>query len=313
MENYVIVVHGGAGPDSDSIKRNKEGIQRGLADAIQCGYDILEEGGSAINAVEAAVNSLENNPLFNAGKGSALNEKAEVQMCASIMDGETLNSGAVAMVKNVKNPVSLARAIMENTDHIYLGGEGALQYAEEIDIQLEPDSYFVTQQQYKEYAKKRKQKFRSVRETALEEIHNRAHGTVGAVALDMEGNVAAATSTGGTPNSVFGRIGDSSMIGVGTYANNKTCAVSATGDGEYLIRSCIGNSISCIMRYKNMSVDKALTHIIHKENKGIKGEIGAIAVDTEGNVGMDFNSERMHRAWKRKGKETVIKIYREQI
>lgn len=309
MNKITILVHGGAGADSEFIRKNKEGIKKGLLDAIDKGYEILKNNGTAVEAVEAAVNSLEDNPLFNAGRGSAINAKGEVEMCASIMDGKTLNSGAVAIVKNVKHPVSLAKAIMENTSFIYLGNAGALDYARSINIQLEPDSYFITEHQYDEYAKKREKEFLSTRSVALEQIEQKMHGTVGAVALDSEGNIAAATSTGGTPNAKEGRIGDSSMIGVGTFADNKTCAISCTGDGEYLIRGVISHSISAAIKYKGLSLKEAAALVVHEENKNIEGDIGIIALDRDGNFTLEFNSERMLRAWKQGGGSTNVKIY----
>lgn len=310
MKNIAIVVHGGAGPHSEYIKKNEEAIKKGLEEAINKGYKILKEKGSAVDAVEAAVMELEDNPLFNAGRGSALNSKGEVEMCSSIMDGDTLNSGAVAILRNVKNPVSLATAIMRNTGYIYLGNEGALDYAKKINMPLEPESYFITEHQYDAYAKKRKKEYVSTREIALEQIDQRMHGTVGAVAVDSEGNIAAATSTGGAPNSKEGRIADSSMIGVGTYADNKTCAVSGTGDGEYLIRQVICHSISEVIRYKELPLQKACHEIIHVQNKEVKGDIGVIAVDKEGNIAMEFNSDRMPCAWKKGSGKTNVEIYK---
>jgi beta-aspartyl-peptidase (threonine type) len=322
MENFAIVVHAGAGADSEFIKKHKKQMEKGLADAAEAGYAILKEKGHAKDAVEAAVRALEDNPLFNAGRGAAINNKGQVELCASIMDGETLNAGAVAIVQNVKNPVSLARAIMDNTKHIYLGSAGAIEAAMEFDLQLEPDSYFVTEHQYEAYAKERKQSFQSVYKAAmndlnhklpasvpLTETNNRMHGTVGAVAVDQKGNVAAATSTGGTPNAMHGRIGDSSMVGVGSYANNETCAVSGTGDGEYLIRGCICNTISNYMKFTGASLEKACRYVVHAENKGVKGDIGIIAVSPKGEIAIEFNSERLLRAWKKKGQKTVAKIY----
>jgi beta-aspartyl-peptidase (threonine type) len=313
MKNKIaIAVHGGAGEDSDFIKENKEGYHQGLQDAVHAGYEILKKGGSAVDAVEAAVRSLEDNPLFNAGRGSAINSKAEVEMCASIMDGSTKNSGAVAIVKNVKNPVSLAKSVMQNTSHIYIGGEGALDYAKQIAIELEPDSYFVTEHQYDVYEKERKESFQSTRETALEQINGRMHGTVGAVAVDQNGNLAAATSTGGTENAKEGRIGDSSMVGVGCYANNNTCAVSTTGDGEYLIRGVIAYDISCSVEYQNMPLDEACNFVVHKKNGDVKGDIGVIAVNKDAELTLCFKADRMHRGWAYDDGKIHTAIYNEK-
>ncbi|OLY92863.1 beta-aspartyl-peptidase (threonine type) [Cnuella takakiae] len=309
MQNFGIVVHGGAGPDSEHIHQNEKGYHEGLQAALDAGYSVLEEGGSAIDAVEAAVNVLENNPLFNAGRGSAINQKAQVEMCASIMDGSNGKSGAVAIVRNVKNPVTLARAVMEKTNHIYLGSYGALDFAKNIGISLEPDAYFVTEYQYDSYESARKEADGNTQDTALEEIGSRMHGTVGAVAVDKEGNVAAATSTGGTEYAKEGRIGDSSMIGVGSYAENETCAVSTTGDGEYLIKRVAGHEIASLVRYAGLGVPEAIHRFIHIDNKGTEGDMGMISIDREGNFGMAFNSERMHRGVKTNDGYTGTWIY----
>lgn len=311
MKPIAIIVHGGAGEDSPFIKDHLVDYKKGLAEAVEAGYQVLEKSGTAVEAAEAAVRVLENNPLFNAGRGSAINAKGEVEMCASVMSGETLDSGAVAIVKNVKHPVSLARSVMENTSYIYLGGEGALDYAKGTDLELEPESYFITEHQYDAYEKKRRKENESNREVAKEQINNRMHGTVGAVALDEKGNIAAATSTGGTAFCKEGRIGDSSMIGVGTYANNNTCAVSGTGDGEYLIRGVVAHTVSEYMRLTGKSVEEACRQVVHADHKDIEGDMGVIALDSKGNIAVEFNSERMHRGWKTRKKETVVKIYKE--
>jgi beta-aspartyl-peptidase (threonine type) len=312
MNKITIVVHGGAGKDSEYIRKHRKDYEEGLLKAVEAGYEILKNKGSALEAVEAAVISLEDNPFFNAGRGSAINAVGEVEMCASIMDGKTLNSGAVAIVRNVKNPISLAKSVMTNTDYIYLASDGAMNYAERTNIPLEPDCYFITEHQYDAYDKKRKESYDSNREVAKSQIKERYHGTVGAVAVDFQGNVAAATSSGGTEYAKEGRVGDSSMVGVGTYASNSTCAVSATGDGEYLIRGVITHSISSLMKYKNRNVSDACKEIIHHENKNIKGDIGVIAVDTNGNIAMEFNCERMHRAWRTYGKKAMARIYKDK-
>jgi L-asparaginase / beta-aspartyl-peptidase len=303
-----IVVHGGAGSDSEFIRKHQKEINKGIKDAVRAGYEVLKNKGSAVDAVEAAVNVLENDPHFNAGRGSALNANGEVQMCASIMDGKNFNSGAVAIIQNIKNPVSLAKSIMKNTEYIYLGNMGALLYAKSINTDLMPDSYFITEFQYDEFDKSRRENFKSVREVGHEQIKQKMHGTVGAVALDFDGNLAAATSTGGSPNAIPGRIRDSSMIGVGSYANNKTCAVSGTGDGEYLIRGVICHSVSEAIKYKRISLNEACKRVI-KDNNNANGDIGIIAVDPKGNIAVEFNSERMLRGWRQGGNKIVTKIY----
>lgn len=304
MENFAIVVHGGAGPDSDYIHQNIEGYKQGLNEAVNAGYAVLEEGGSAINAVEAAVRVLENNPHFNAGTGSSLNEKAEVEMCSSIMEGSELRSGAVAIVKGVKNPVSLAKAVMEKTKHIYIGETGAQNFAMEINAPMEDQLYFLNDHNTEQYEETKKEL-----EAEQKKSNDKMHGTVGAVALDKNGNVAAATSTGGTELDKQGRIGDSSMIGAGTYANNSTCAVSATGDGELNIQFVTAFHISALIEYKGLSLKDACHYLIQEKSKNVEGDMGVIAIDPEGNVAAEFNSDRMHRAWKTSKGETMTEIY----
>lgn len=309
MQQFAIAVHGGAGPDSDHIRNNQEGYKKGIKEALEAGYAVLAENGSALDAVEAAVNALENNPLFNAGRGAAINAKAQVEMCASIMDGSNGKSGAVAVIRNVKNPVTLARAVMERTNHVYLASYGALDFAKKINLQLEPDAYFITEHQYDAYEEARKEAAESEQEPALEEIGNRMHGTVGAVALDKMGNIAAATSTGGTEYGKEGRIGDSSMIGVGTYAENRTCAVSTTGDGEYHIERVSAHEIASLVRYAGLSVQEAAKRFIHYDHADVDGDMGLIAIDTKGNVALEFNSERMHRGCKTSSGQMGVWIY----
>jgi beta-aspartyl-peptidase (threonine type) len=310
MKNIAIAIHGGGGEDSEFIRQHLKEYQNSLHEIITAGYNVLKKRGTAVDAVEKVVNMLEDNPLFNAGRGAALNAKGEVEMCSSIMEGKTRASGAVAILKYVKNPVSLARKIMEKTKFSYLGGPGALNYAKEIELPLRPEAYFITEHQYDEFEKAKKKKSENITKLAKEEINERMHGTVGAVALDSSGCIAAATSTGGTVNCKEGRIGDSSMIGVGTYADNSTCAVSSTGDGEYLIRSVTAYSVSAVMKYGKLSLSEACDFIIHTENKDIKGDMGVIALNTKGEIAISFNCERMHRAWIKEGEPMQIKIYK---
>jgi len=311
MGKIAIAAHGGAGPDSEYIKKNIEGYKKGLEEATNAAYRILEEGGSALDAVEEAVNYLEDNPLFNAGRGAALNEKAEIEMDASIMSGKDLKAGAVSIVKNVKNPVTLARAIMEKTKHIYLGDMGALEFAQKTGLKLMPEAYFLTDHAFEEYQSALKEADNTIEGAGEYQVKKKTHGTVGAVALDKEGNLAAATSTGGTENKVPSRIGDSSIIGTGCYANNGTCAVSSTGEGEVLIQHVIAFHVSAIMKYRGLPLKEACHYLIHEELKRVKGDIGIIALDPQGNITMEFNSERMHRASRSTDKPLQVKIYRE--
>ena len=309
MKKFALAVHGGAGPDSEHIRKNLEGYKKGLDDALNAGYAVLEKGGSALDAVEAAVRSLEDNPLFNAGRGAAINDKGEVQLCASIADGKKLKMGAVAIVNNVRNPVSLARAVMEKTKHIYLGNHGALEFAREIKAPMEPDAYFVTEHQYDAYLEKREKSKETGSGAAKHQVEQRLHGTVGAVALDAKGNLAAATSTGGTEFEKAGRIGDSSMAGIGSYADNRFCAVSTTGEGESLIRHVTSFHVAAIMEYKELSLQEACDYLIDERCKNEKGDMGILSIDTNGGVVFKFNSERMHRGCRTSEGDHFVAIY----
>lgn len=312
MNKIAIAVHGGAGPDSEFIKKNLEGYKKGLEEAVRAGYRILEEGGSSLDAVEAAVNYLEDNTLFNAGRGSSLNEQAEVEMDASIMNGKERNSGAVSIVRHVKNPITLARAIMEKTKHIYLGDMGALDFAHKIHLKMEPDAYFITDHAWEQYQQSAAEEGPGEQDAAEVQLKRKGHGTVGAVAVDKEGNVAAATSTGGLENKKAGRIGDSSMIGVGSYADNRTCAVSSTGDGEVLIKNITCFQVASIMKYKGLPLKDACHYFLNVECKDEEGDMGIIAVDPQGNVCLDFKAERMHRGWKTSDGNLHVAIYKEE-
>jgi beta-aspartyl-peptidase (threonine type) len=301
MNKIAIAVHGGASDDSPFLQAHQEECKQGLSAAVDKGYAVLEKGGAALDAVQEAVQVLEDNPLFNAGKGSALNNHGEVEMDASIMDGRNLAAGAVSMVRTVKNPILLARLIMEKTKHVFLSGYGALELAKKYGLTLEPESYFITQNQFEEY------KHLKQIET-IDDIQNkRMKGTVGAVALDYAGNLAAATSTGGLSNCLPGRIGDSCVIGAGCYANNNSCAVSGTGEGEFLIREVVGHTIAMMIE-ANMDIQDACDYVIHERNR-LKGEMGVISLNKQGDVGISFNTEIMKRAWKSSSEELQIKIY----
>jgi len=312
MQKIAIAVHGGAGPDSEFIRKNTDGYKKGIEEALRAGYAVLKEGGSSLDAVEAAVNYLEDNPLFNAGRGAALNERAEVEMDASIMNGKDLNCGAVSIVKNVKNPVTLARAIMEKTGHIYLGDMGALDFARQIKLKLEPEAYFITDYAFEQYREKAAEEGPGEQDAAEVQLQRKGHGTVGAVAVDKDGNVAAATSTGGVATKKAGRIGDSSIIGIGSYADNRTCAVSSTGDGELLIQHITAFHISAIMKYKGLTLSEACRCFFYEECKDAKGDMGVIAVDPQGNVCLEFKAERMHRGWISSEGKIVVSIYRDE-
>lgn len=303
MGKIAFVVHGGASEETPFIKQHLKEQEDGLRHAIVKGYNILKKGGSALLAVEQAVIELENNPYFNAGRGSALNNKGEVEMDAAIMNGKNLMAGAVSMVQTVKNPIALARIVMSRTKHVLLSGYGALDLAKMREVELEPSSYFITEHQYEAY-------LHANRSTSRKKIlQQKLHGTVGAVALDKHGNVASATSTGGTSNCLPGRIGDSCIIGAGCYANNKTCAVSGTGEGEVLIRGVVAHTIAMLIELKKYSLQKACDEVVRMRNQGT--EIGVIALNQKGQIGISFNTEVMKRAWKTSDdKDIHIKIYR---
>jgi L-asparaginase / beta-aspartyl-peptidase len=304
MNNIAMAIHGGASSSSAYLRKNLKEYEKGLNDAILSGYKILKRGGSSLDAVEVSVKHLEDNPLFNAGRGSALNCQGEVEMDASIMDGRSLKAGAVAMVRSVKNPVSLARNVMTKTKHVFLSGYGALDFAKTREICLEPDAYFITDYQYKEFLKTNKY------DTLEKILEKKIHGTVGAVALDRKGNLAAATSTGGTTNCLPGRIGDSCIIGAGCYANNKSCAVSGTGSGEILITHVVAHNIAMLLKLKKYPLQKSCDYVISRAKHPKDQGIGVISVDPKGNVGISFNTQIMKRAWITPKGELFIKIYK---
>jgi beta-aspartyl-peptidase (threonine type) len=298
-----IVVHGGAGPDSSFIRSNKESYRDALEEAVNTGYRVLEEGGKAIDSVQAAVQYLEDSPLFNAGRGSALNAKGEVEMCASIMDGRNLKSGAVALVRNIRNPVVLARAVMDHSPHVFMGCSGATEFARKMNIAMEQHDYFIVQHQldsFRQMAKEARQN---------PEMAIKGHGTVGAVACDANGDVAASTSTGGIEYSHQGRIGDSASVGAGVYANNGTCAASATGQGEAIIRHVLCHQLHSLIEFNQMPVHEAAALLIYQKLKDENDDMGLIAVDSKGTIAFSFNSERMHRAWRTSDGEIGSAIY----
>lgn len=289
MKKIAFAVHGGASSMTPFLRKNMKGCEEGLVQAAKTGYRILQKGGSALEAVETAIILLEDNPLFNAGRGSALNCKGEIEMDASIMNGKNLKAGAVSMVRRVKNPIVLARHIMNETKHVCLSGYGALELAESSGICLELDDYFITPHQFELFQKYNQFALRKM-------VRRKMHGTVGAVAVDKRGHLAAGTSTGGTSNSLPGRTGDSCVIGAGCYANNKTCAVSGTGEGEYLIRGVVAHTIAMMVE-NGMALQAACDQVLHKRQENCRGEIGVIAVDPQGNIGISFNTSIMKRAW----------------
>lgn len=313
--NIAIAIHGGAGTilrASMSEKLEKE-YKNALELAIDSAHAILVSGGTSIDAVQNAVKSLEDNPLFNAGKGAVFNHNGENEMDACIMEGKFLKAGAVAGVRNIKNPISLARLVMDESAHVFLANEGAIEFAKSKNVAFEPNDYFFVQSRYDQYlsAKENDEIMLDHNSTTSVNKNNNKFGTVGAVALDRDGNLAAATSTGGMTNKRWGRIGDSPIVGAGTYANNTTCAISCTGHGELFIRAVVAHDISCLMEYKKLTLKEACDLVVHKKLIEIGGEGGLIAIDAKGNVEMPFNSEGMYRAMKKNNDKPFIGIYKE--
>lgn len=319
------VIHGGAGVITrGSLSTEKEAeYRKKLEEAVVAGYKALQSGKSGLDAVEIAIRILEDSPLFNAGKGAVFNNEGKNELDASIMNGKDLSAGAVAGLHRVKNPITLARAVMEKSPHVMMIGDGAEKFAAEQKIELVDPKYFFTQERYDALQKileeeKKKvlspksenepPKF-STRHSALDALDYNRFGTVGAVALDKDGNLAAGTSTGGMTNKKFGRVGDAPIIGAGTFANNDSCAVSATGWGEYFIRLGVARDISTQMEYRALPVQQAADAAMDKVKK-LGGDGGVIAIDKFGNIGISFNSEGMYRAYINSEGKPVVEIYK---
>jgi len=310
MSTYSLALHGGAGTITRaSLTEEKEkAYTAALLAALTLGESVLKKGGTAMDAVTQTIISLEDCPLFNAGKGAVFTADGLHEMDAAIMRGENLEAGAVAGVQLIKNPILLAKEIMEHSDHVLLSGRGAEEFAKQQKLIFETEEYF-----FDEY------RFQQLREAIhegkivldhTETTENKKFGTVGAVAKDVHGNLAAGTSTGGMTNKKFNRIGDSPIIGSGTYANNATCAISCTGHGEYFIRAVVAYDVSCLMEYKGLSLQAACEVVVMDKLVKLGGEGGLIAVDAAGNISLVFNSEGMYRAWNEKNTENKIAIYR---
>jgi beta-aspartyl-peptidase (threonine type) len=318
MNKYAIAIHGGAGTilKSTMTLEKEQAYTQALQDAINIGEAVLKDHGTAIEAVELAVVSLENNPLFNAGKGAVFTNTGKHEMDACIMNGKDLTAGAVAGVSNIKNPISLSKAVMEKSEHVFLAGLGAMEFAEKINAQFANDDYFFVQMRYDQLQQAKENDTMILDHTQdnpdsiRDENGEKKFGTVGAVAIDMHGNLAAGTSTGGMTNKKFGRVGDSPMVGAGTYANNNTCAISCTGHGEFFIRSVVAYDVSCLMEYKGLSLKEACDIVVMDKLVKIGGEGGLIAIDSKGNIELPFNSEGMYRAKKTQGSDIFIGIYK---
>ncbi|MBM3415847.1 MAG: isoaspartyl peptidase/L-asparaginase [Bacteroidetes bacterium] len=341
MPVYKILVHGGAGTirKEDMSAELEAAYKQGLEAALNAGYRLLEKGGTALDAIKAAVVSLEDNILFNAGRGSVFCKDGSQEMDASVMEGKTLMAGAVSAVRNIKNPVELAYAIMTQSPHVMLNGQGAFEFAKLHGLAIEPDEYFFSAFRYEQWKQMQGSddfaldhnvklqaetqagnsfsndnpsvaKAAEGKPSSAKVREGRKFGTVGAVAVDMQGNIAAATSTGGMTNKRWGRVGDSPIIGAGTYANNKTCAISCTGHGEPFIRAVTAYDVSCLMEYKGLSLEEAIHGVVHDKLLKLDGEGGMIGVDAKGNAAMVFNSEGMYRGLKGSNGENQVLIYK---
>lgn len=325
-ENFTLVIHGGAGTllKKDMTPKKEKEYKSVLNQALIKGYGVLKNKGTSLDAVVAAIKVMEDSPLFNAGKGAVFTHEETNELDASIMDGKTLKAGAVAGVKTVKNPITAARIVMDKSPHVMMTGKGADEYAKSQGAEIVDPSYFYTEHRFKALkqiqesekieldhsSKTNKKSNIDSNDKKNAYSYDKKFGTVGAVALDIYGNVAAGTSTGGMTNKRFGRVGDSPIIGAGTYANNNTCAVSATGHGEFFIRSVVSHDISALMEYKGYSVDKAAKEVVMKKLVKLGGEGGVIALDNKGNISMTFNSEGMYRGYIKPDGKAKVFIYK---
>jgi beta-aspartyl-peptidase (threonine type) len=306
---FAIAVHGGAGTitRASMTPETEAEVRARLQEALDAGRDILAKGGSALDAVVAAVVVLEDSPLFNAGKGAVYTAEETHELDASIMDGSTRKAGAVAGVKRIKNPIKLARLVMDQSPHVLMAGEGAEAFGGQHGIELAPPEYCHTERRLRQLRDAQKKSKDDKSWVGGPEF---AFGTVGAVAVDARGNLAAATSTGGMTNKRFGRIGDSPIVGAGTYADNRTCAVSGTGHGEYFIRGVVAHDIAALMAYGGLSVRAAAQRAVTKHLAELGGSGGVIAIDVRGEIAMPFNTEGMYRGWARSDGSSAVEIYR---
>ncbi len=318
----VLVIHGGAGTilKQNMSAEKEKAYLAALELALKKGYAILQEGGTSLDAVEAVVKILEDNPLFNAGKGAVFTNEGKIELDAAIMNGKTLSAGSVAGVTTIKNPISAARAVMERSEHVMMIGKGAEFFAKQQGLQIVDPSYFYTEERWKSLQRIRQADSSRTSANGIPgeklpgreiEIRDSKYGTVGAVALDKRGDLAAATSTGGMTNKKFGRVGDVPIIGAGTYANNATCAISCTGWGEFFIRLVMAKTISDKMEYGKMSLEDAASEMIMKKLPSLKGDGGLIAVDKDGNIALPFCTEGMYRGFINREGKMEIKIYKE--
>ncbi len=306
----MLVVHGGAGTIrkadmSDDVERQ---YREKLSEAMRTGHAVLARGGTSVDAVEATIRILEDSPLFNAGKGAVFTHEGRNELDASIMEGKTKRAGAVAGVTIIRNPITAARAVMEKSKHVMMVGRGAELFATKMGLEIVDPSYFWTEKRWKALQQDLLKEEKP--QSELVTTGEKKFGTVGAVALDVDGNLAAGTSTGGTTNKQYGRVGDSPIIGAGNYAENESCAVSATGHGEFFIRWTVAYDIAALVKYRGMTVQAAADEVINKKLKAVGGEGGVIVLDTKGNYALTFNSEGMYRGWIGADGVPHVEIYR---
>lgn len=308
-----LVIHGGAGTirRENMTPEKEKAYEAALRHALDTGFAVLEKGGKSTDAVIAAITVMENNPLFNAGKGAVFTEDGKNELDASIMDGSNLMAGSVAGVTTIKNPISAAYAVMTKSEHVMLIGQGAEKFAADQGLEIVDPSYFVDSTRYKQWLKLKKEEAGKQATWYDPAIRDRKFGTVGAVALDQHGNIAAGTSTGGMSNKKYGRVGDAPIIGAGTYANNTTCAVSCTGWGEYFIRLAVAHDVSAQMEYGGLTLQQSMDSVIMKKVVRLGGDGGAIALDRQGNFEMTFNTSGMYRGYIQKKGEAHAFIYKD--
>ncbi len=316
----VLLIHGGAGT---ILKKNmspekEKAYRAALSEVLQKGYDTLEKGGTALDAVEIVIRMMEDSPLFNAGKGSVFTSDGKNEMDAAVMNGADLKAGSVAGVHTIKNPISAARAVMEKSQHVMMIGSGAEKFAQQQKLEIVDTAYFFDQNRWDQLQKIKKSEKQQLDHSGdttgmLLPHKDSKFGTVGAVALDKYGNLAAGTSTGGMTNKKYGRVGDAPIIGAGTYANNNSCAVSATGHGEYFIRYTVAHDIAALVEYKGLNVKQAAEEVVMKKLLKAGGEGGVIVLDAKGNFAMPFNTEGMYRGYMLRGKTPQVMIYKDEV
>jgi beta-aspartyl-peptidase (threonine type) len=313
--SFAIVIHGGAGGIKKEYftEAQQAAYTQKLQEALNAGYAVLENGGISLDAIQAAITVMEDSPLFNAGKGAVYNSDGNQEMDAAIMDGNTLNAGAIAGVNHIKNPILAARIVMDSSKHVLLSGKGAEIMAKKYGVEMVDSSYFFTEKRMNQLKKIQGKDKTELDHTAFliknELIDDHKYGTVGAVAIDKSGNIAAGTSTGGMTNKKYGRVGDVPIIGAGTYANNLTCGISATGTGEYFIRTVAAHEVSSLIKFNNFSPAKALNEVLFNQIGPLGGEGGMILIDKNGEVYWDFNSSGMFRGYKKSNGETKVEMF----